>query len=254
MHGTKYAVVAHGGAGNDTRNTDGCIAAVEQAVRALDRGGDALAAALAATVHLENDVRFNAGSGAVSAEMDAAVMDTRGQLGAVACLRDVKNPVLVARDVARSAHVCLAGEGALQFARKHGHAYFSHSKEALASCDTVGAVVRDADGHFAIAASTGGTSPALPGRVGDTPMMGSGFYAGPHGAVAATGTGEHIVRELLAFRVYQWIEQGMPLQQALERGVGLFSKEVSVGLIAVSKTEMGAFANRPMPSAEACHG
>jgi hypothetical protein len=66
--------------------------------------------------------------------------------------------------------------------------------------------------------------PSLLGRVGDTPIIGSGFYAGPLGAVAATGIGEQIVRHLLARTVYGWIEDGMPLEQALKRGVGLFDK------------------------------
>jgi L-asparaginase/beta-aspartyl-peptidase (threonine type) len=301
MHETKqYAVVAHGGVGADPDAADGCRAAVDQAIRAIREGKDALAAAIAAVVHMENDGRFNAGTGAVLAldgetiEMDAAVMDTRGRLGMVACIQKVRNPVLVARGVADTPHVCLACEGAIRFARMMGHEHFyqptrksreTHCdmiagvrqgrvrhqvqykefekywnytvpvKPALEkACDTIGAVVRDPDGHFAVAASTGGSSPALLGRVGDTPMVGSGFYAGPHGAVAATGIGENIVRELLCFRVYQWIEQGMRLQQALERGVALFDKDIDVGLIAVSKTEMGACANKPMPKAEASHG
>jgi L-asparaginase/beta-aspartyl-peptidase (threonine type) len=121
---------------------------------------------------------------------------------------------------------------------------------AGAACDTVGAVVRAPDGHFGVAASTGGAAPSLMGRIGDTPIIGSGFYAGPHGAVAATGIGEHIVRHLLAHRVYSWIEDGMPLEQALQRGVALFSEDVDVGLIAVSRTEAGAWSNRDMPQAK----
>jgi beta-aspartyl-peptidase (threonine type) len=118
-----------------------------------------------------------------------------------------------------------------------------------AACDTVGAVVRAPDGHFGVAASTGGSAPSLLGRVGDTPIIGSGFYAGPHGAVAASGIGEHIVRHLLAHRVYMWIEDGMPLEQALKRGIDLFDKDVAVGLIAVSRTEAGSWSNRDMPQA-----
>jgi L-asparaginase/beta-aspartyl-peptidase (threonine type) len=121
---------------------------------------------------------------------------------------------------------------------------------AGAACDTVGAVVRAPDGHFGVASSTGGSAPSLLGRIGDTPIIGSGFYAGPHGAVAATGIGEHIVRHLLAHRVYSWIEDGMPLAQALQRGIDLFGKDVPVGLIAVSRLEAGALSNREMPQAQ----
>jgi L-asparaginase/beta-aspartyl-peptidase (threonine type) len=120
---------------------------------------------------------------------------------------------------------------------------------ASAACDTVGAVVRAPDGHFGVAVSTGGSAPSLMGRVGDSPIIGSGFYAGPNGAVAATGIGEHIVRHLLAFRVYGWIEDGMPLEQALKRGVDLFDPAVAVGLIAVTATEAAAHSNRDMPQA-----
>lgn len=253
-------------------------------------------AAIAAVVVLEDDGRFNAGTGGVLAldgetiNMDACVMDSRGTLGAVSSIKYVKNPVLVARDVAKSPHVGLACDGATQFARVMGHRFFyeptaesrklhgemidkvrAHEKINQVNgeeyekywnfivpkdfarengCDTVGAVVRDADGNFAVAGSTGGTSPALLGRIGDTPMMGSGFYAGPDGAVAATGIGEEIVRKLLAFRVYSWIESGMPLMQALEKGIALFDKDIDVGLIAVSRTEAGSCSNKPMPQAK----
>ncbi|USX18756.1 isoaspartyl peptidase/L-asparaginase [Oxalobacteraceae bacterium OTU3REALA1] len=120
------------------------------------------------------------------------------------------------------------------------------------ACDTVGAVVRDAAGHFAVAGSTGGCAPALLGRVGDTPIIGAGFYAGPAGAVAVTGIGEHIVRHLLAHTVHGWLAGGMRLAAALERALTLFDPAIDVGLIAVSATDSGARSNRDMPWAAAC--
>jgi L-asparaginase/beta-aspartyl-peptidase (threonine type) len=287
-------VVVHGGAGSQPGYRDGCERAAQRAIEELARRGDALDAAVAAVVLMEDDGRFNAGSGSVlcldgaTIEMDASVMDTRGRLGAVACVQQVKNPVRLARAVADTPHWMLAGEGAQRLARAlglsegggiSGRQLEAHRK-LLASlagsvpampgvdnrlferfwnyntplqlpegsaCDTVGAVVRDADGHFAVAGSTGGSAPSLLGRVGDTPIVGSGFYAGPEGAVAATGIGEHIVRHMLAHRVYQWIADGMPLAQALQRGVDLFAPEVSVGLVAVSRKEAGSCSNRDMP-------
>jgi L-asparaginase/beta-aspartyl-peptidase (threonine type) len=247
-------------------------------------------------VALEDDGRFNAGSGAAlgldgeTIEMDASIMDTRGRLGAVACVRGVKNPVLLARCVADTPHVLLAGEGAERLAHAlslpvhpgAGERQRAEHRKILqelagsvpampgvdnrlferfwnyktpltlpagAACDTVGAVVRDADGHFAVAGSTGGSAPSLLGRVGDTPVIGSGFYAGPEGAVAATGIGEHIMRHLLARTVYQWIADGMPLRQALQRGVDLIDKDVDIGLIAVSRTEAASCSNKGMPQA-----
>lgn len=291
-----YAIVVHGGAGSPRDYDDGCARAARAAADELALSADALEAAIAAVTCMEDDGRFNAGSGSVlcldgaSVEMDASVMDTRGRLGAVACVQGVKNPVLLARAVADSPHWLLAGEGARRFADAIRHPEWHHISErqraahdkvlkALAgsvpampsvdnsaflrfwnyqtplnlpehaACDTVGAVVRAPDGHFAVAVSTGGSAPSLFGRVGDTPIIGSGFYAGPLGAVAATGIGEQIVRHLLARTVYGWIEDGLPLDQALKRGAGLFDPAVAVGLIAVSKTEAAAHSNRSMPQA-----
>lgn len=307
QHATELAVdhapviVVHGGAGASELDEDGCRAAARAGLEALPQG--ALAAAVAAVTVLEDDGRFNAGSGAVlcldgkTVEMDAAVMDSLGALGAVACARHVKNPVRLAHAVSRTPHWLLAGEGAERLARtlglppsappgeralrRHGkllerlrgampelpgvdngafERFWNYQAPAPAaassspSCDTVGAVVRDASGAFAVACSTGGSAPSLLGRVGDTPIVGSGFYAGQAGAVAATGIGEHIVRHLLANTVYRWIEDGTPLAQALERGVGLFEPRIPVGLIAVSQTESGWRSNRDMPVAESRHG
>jgi beta-aspartyl-peptidase (threonine type) len=282
------AIVVHGGAGGFERDSDGCRAAAELARRELDGGNDALAAAVAAVAALEDDGRFNAGSGAIlgldgdTIEMDAAVMDTLGRLGTVACIRRVKNPVLVARDVAASPHRMLCGEGALRFARVGGHADYyqpsarAHSEHlamagALGSdpgpygmlwnyerpppagrsfaCDTVGAVVRGPDGHFAVAASTGGSAPALLGRVGDTPIVGSGFYAGMLGAVTVTGKGERIIPHMLAHSVYQWLLQGLHLDQALRRGLELFGPDDSIGIIAITASQAGAAWSQEMPYA-----
>lgn len=291
------AVVVHGGAGAPTENEDGCVQAARRALAQLELNGDALDAAIIAVTTLEDDGRFNAGNGATlgldgeTIEMDASIMDTRGRLGAVACVRDVKNPVRLARAVADTPHVMLAGEGAQRFARSLGmpglppvsdRQRSEHRKlmqelagsvplmagidqrlfdrfwnyktplqlPASSACDTVGAVVRGPDGHFAVACSTGGSAPALLGRVGDSPIIGSGFYAGPHGAVAASGIGEHIIRHLLARTVYGWIEDGMALDAALKRGLDLFDKEVDVGLIAVSRTEAGALCYHGMPQSK----
>lgn len=291
-----YAVVVHGGVGEPLHYTDGCELAANEARNRITEGKDAMAAAVAAVVVLEDDVRFNAGTGSVLALdgeticMDACVMDSRGTLGAVSGIQFVKNPVLVARDVARTPHVALAGNGATQFARVMGHRFHYGATEQSRKTflemfdkvkrherinrikgeeyekywnfvvpqefarengsDTVGAVVRDPDGNFAVAGSTGGSAPRLMGRVGDTAMLGSGFYAGPLGAVAATGIGEEIIRKLVAFRVYSWMEAGVPLQEALEQAVSLFDRDIGVGVIAVNRTEAGCHANNEIPHAK----
>lgn len=258
----RIAVVVHGGAGNSKANEDGCVAAARRAFDALRAGGEALAAAVDAVVVLEDDPRFNAGTGSMlrsdghTMETDAAVMDTRGRLGAVACLRNTRNPVRVARAVADTRHWLLAGEGAEQFARAQGHAAFDLLAATRAArkgpdtpCDTVGAVVLDQEGHMAVAASTGGSAPALPGRVGDTPIVGCGYYAGPAAAIALTGIGEHIVGRMLARTIYDWIAGGLPLQEALDRAVALTPPNISMGIIGITRTDAAAASNTPMP----CH-
>lgn len=295
QHEQKPLVVVHGGAGGSRADDEGCLSAARRGM--ADMGKGALAAATAAVVALEDDGRYNAGSGSVlcldgaTIEMDAAVMDSNGKLGAVACIQRVRNPVLVARAVADTPHWLLAGDGAERFARiagfpphyhvsertrrKHdellrklggaqtalpgvANQAFSHywnyaappQFETADGCDTVGAVARDSAGNFAAACSTGGSAPSLLGRVGDTPVIGSGFYAGKLGAVTVTGIGEHIVRRLLAHTVYQWLAQGMPMEEALEAGIALFPREIDVGIIAVSRSESGARSNKDMPRAE----
>jgi L-asparaginase/beta-aspartyl-peptidase (threonine type) len=296
----RLALVVHGGAGSARTADDGCERAAGCGMELLAEGKDALDAVIAAVTVLEDDERFNAGTGSelsldgVTIEMDAAIMDTRGRLGAVAAVRAIRNPVLLARAVADTPHHLIVGAGAQLLARTLGFAAHDpatgkarrHHAELLArlqsaqaampgvsnedfarfwnyeaphalrtsrACDTVGAVARDAAGHFAVAGSPGGSTPALLGRVGDTCLVGSGFYAGPLGAIAATGVGEYIMRHLLAREVYGWIAQGMPLQQALQRGVDLFEPEVDIGLIGVTRDDTAVCANRDMAQAVVCH-
>lgn len=291
-------VLVHGGAGASLDDQDGCVAAAHAGVATLRADGDALAAAIAAVVALEDDPRFNAGSGSSlrldgrTIEMDAAIMDSRGSLGAVACVQRVRNPVRLAAAVTETPHWLLCGSGAQHFARQiglpdydpatpnavqrhqkvldklragqpvaHGHANSAFTDHwnfpgapqlpAGAACDTVGAVAREANGHFAVAVSTGGAAPALLGRVGDTPIIGAGFYAGKDGAVAVTGIGEQIVRHLLAYRVYEWMVAGMAVKPALERALALFDPAIDMGLIAMTASDSGSISNRQMPTAAA---
>jgi L-asparaginase/beta-aspartyl-peptidase (threonine type) len=294
-------ILTHGGASGAPELADGCTAAAEAARAVLDRGGDALAAALAATVVLEDDPRFNAGTGSnyrldgVSIEMDAAVMTSDARFGAVACIEAVKNPILVAARVMETPHLLLTGAGATAFARAHGfpehdpgtdrardkhrralaeltghgdgtyaelartwrgHALRKHWNfrqplpDDLRDCDTVGAVVRDGHGRFAATASTGGTVYMLRGRVGDSPILGAGVYAGPAGAVAATGAGEEIVRRFLAKTVYDWLVEGVAPARAAQRGLALFPEVVDVGLLVAGRDGQAIATNRNMPSAQ----
>jgi L-asparaginase / beta-aspartyl-peptidase len=124
------AAIAHCGAGTPPSEGSGCQGAVDTALTLLERGADPLDAATAGVVKLEDDPRYNAGTGANlrldghTVQMDAAVADSTGRYGAVAVIERVKNPVLVARGVADTPHRLLAGEGATRFARALGHRDF----------------------------------------------------------------------------------------------------------------------------------
>jgi beta-aspartyl-peptidase (threonine type) len=119
------AAVAHGGVGTPEGEASGCRAAVDEALAALAAGADPLDAAVAGTVVLEDDPRYNAGTGSVvrldgSVQMDASVMESAGRFGAVAAVERVRNPVKVARAVLETPHLLLAGDGATQLARVLG--------------------------------------------------------------------------------------------------------------------------------------
>lgn len=318
--GVEYVILTHGGASSPQSDSDGCIVAAEIAREALARGGDALEAAVIATAALEDDPRFNAGTGSNlrldgrTIEMDAAVMAGDGRFGAVACVERVKNPVLVAARVLDTPHLLLCGTGATAFARQLGFAdhdpetpaarsrheraiaelrgvgdgafaaeaarfhpdtarrfwNFDSSKPAVGAwglrsdepssapkprgSDTVGAVVRDRHGRFAAAASTGGTLYTLRGRVGDVPIPGAGIFAGPAGAVAATGVGEEIARRLLARTVYEWLADGVVPARAAQRALALFPDVVDIGVLIVGRDGQAITSNRSMASAQILGG
>ncbi|MEZ4388242.1 MAG: isoaspartyl peptidase/L-asparaginase [Candidatus Krumholzibacteriia bacterium] len=112
--------------------------------------------------------------------------------------------------------------------------------------DTVGAVVRDEAGRFAVALSTGGTGLTLYGRVGDVPIYGCGCYAGPAGAVACTGHGEEIIRRAMARLVYERMEAGASARDAVREACAGFDEAWSLGLVAVGRDDWAAAANREM--------
>lgn len=122
----KAAAIAHGGVGSPPAWADGCRAAVDAALKVLESGGDPVDAAVAGVVVMEDDPRFNAGTGSAirldgkSIQMDASVMRSDGRFGAVAGIERVKNPVRVARAVMDTPHLLLQGDGATRFARTLG--------------------------------------------------------------------------------------------------------------------------------------
>jgi beta-aspartyl-peptidase (threonine type) len=132
-----FAIVTHGGAGADVALSDGTDRAADLGATLLNNSSSALDAVLAAVRDLEDDPRFNAGTGSnlrldgESLEMDAAVMTSDGRSGAVANIKDVRNPIEIALAVReRTPHLLLAGEGALAFARKLGFPFHDPRTEA----------------------------------------------------------------------------------------------------------------------------
>lgn len=236
------AILVHGGAGPASPDDDaaaakaGCLRAARAGHAVLQQGGSALDAVEAATRVLEDDPRFNAGTGAVlnadgEVELDASLMDGETlAAGAVAAVRTVKNPVSLARAVMeRTPHVLLAGPGADAFARAVGmpavppesliteRARRRWEARKQDGHGTVGAVAVDAKGRVAAATSTGGTNGKLPGRVGDTPLIGCGTCAdGRLGAASATGVGEYIIRLTLTRRLLERLERGAAPAEALD--------------------------------------
>lgn len=230
-------------------------AIVEQAQQMLEAGASALDVVTEAVRLLEECPLFNAGIGSVftadeTHELDACVMDGYSlNAGAVAGVKHLRNPVLAARQVLEnSPHVLLIGDGAETFAQQHGielvnNNIFSTSErfqqlqeaksQGSISLDhdapldertkmgTVGAVALDKHGNLAAATSTGGMTNKLPGRVGDSPLVGAGCYANnANVAVSCTGTGEVFIRALAAYDIAALMEYGhLSLHDACERVV-----------------------------------
>ena len=229
---------------------------VETGQRMLEDGRNALEVVTEAVRLLEECPLFNAGIGAVytrdeTHELDACVMDGNTlNAGAVAGVSHLRNPILAARLVMEySPHVMMIGEGAENFAiaqgmervsadifstperyaqllaaRTVGETVLDHSASPLDENNkmgTVGAVALDMFGNLAAATSTGGMTNKLPGRVGDSPLVGAGCYANNASvAVSCTGTGEVFIRALAAYDIAALMDYGgLSLSEACERVV-----------------------------------
>lgn len=242
-------LVIHGGAGTltselvtaerQTASRNSIQQALEAGRAQLKAGGSALDVVCAAVQHMENDPLFNAGKGASFAAdgrhtLDASLMDgATGRAGAVAGVRTIRNPILLARAVMeRSPYVFLTGSGADSFGRDCGlksvdNNYFdTPGRRALLEAflreeaqtgvepfpekfGTVGAVARDAAEHIAAATSTGGMMGKRYGRVGDSPVLGAGTWAADATcAISGTGHGEFYLRQAVAHDIAARMEYG----------------------------------------------
>ncbi|MDF7630102.1 isoaspartyl peptidase/L-asparaginase [Erwiniaceae bacterium L1_55_4] len=287
----KAVIAIHGGAGAITRAAMSAEkeqhyrqqlhAIVTAGQQILAAGGSALDAVTEAVRLLEECPLFNAGKGAVfthqgTHELDASIMDGRTlDVGAVAGVNHIRNPILAARKVMEnSPHVLFIGAGAEAFAAEqgleqvapdffstperweqlqralsseqmvldHDGAAQSHSDDPLdpdRKFGTVGAVALDLQGNLAAATSTGGMTNKQVGRVGDSPLVGAGCYANNETvAVSCTGTGEVFIRTLAAYDVSAQMEYGgRSLQQATANVIHDKVQELegSGGLIAVDR-------------------
>ncbi len=222
------ALIVHGGAGPVPRSEVNLRqAAVERARDAgwAVIGEGALTAAVTAVRHMEDEPLLNAGIGAClnsdgEVELDAGVMEgARLRAGGAGCVRDVRHPIDLAVAIMEDGrHVLLAAQGASRFAREHGVEMADPSifitdrkrQELMQGADTVGAVARDDAGHIAVAVSTGGIKGKLPGRIGDSPIPGAGFYVDDRfGGVCGTGRGEAFIRLGLARLMVVELEHGL---------------------------------------------
>lgn len=259
----RYAIAIHGGAGVIDRNSPDAAERRLSLTRALikgedilRKGGTSLDAVQEVVRLLENDPNFNAGLGAVFTasgehELDASIMDGKTlACGAVAGIRTVSNPILVARHVMdNSRHVLFTATGAEEYARKagfdeidprsldveHRRQQWERAKERerntkkddIRERGTVGAVALDSDGNLAAATSTGGLTNKRFGRIGDSPVIGAGTYANNRScAVSCTGTGEEFIRHTVARDIAALMEyRGMTAEEA--------AREVVFGKLAV---------------------
>ncbi|MCH2478575.1 MAG: isoaspartyl peptidase/L-asparaginase [Gammaproteobacteria bacterium] len=263
---SNIAIVIHGGAGWSRNQTeeklksieDGLKRALDEGFAILESGGTSLDAVEAAVVILEDDVTFNAGKGSVytaeeKQEMDASIMTGELQnAGAVASVSTIKNPIKLARYVMeKTEHVLIVGQGAEKVAIKGGlevvdPSYF-YSKEKLDrvrrqktkdELSTVGAVAIDKEGNISAATSTGGRSNKLPGRVGDSPIIGAGTWAQNNlCGVSGTGHGEYfmrfnVAREICARMDYLGLTADQASNQVIDELSGM---GIEGGVIVIDK-------------------
>ncbi|MGC9071805.1 MAG: isoaspartyl peptidase/L-asparaginase [Acidilobus sp.] len=284
------AVLVHGGAGAwqeaDLQVSMKEVMKAAEAGMGQARSGSAVEMVVEAVAYMEDSGAFNAGVGAVldftgGITMDAAVM--RGsdrRAGAVAAVTYPRNPVRLAKAVLENTpHVLIVGQWADTLAKRLGmprhpgpsqratdrwrrlketaggqeglyRSWFEAARRL--GYDTVGAVAVDLDGITAAAVSTGGVALKLPGRVGDSPIVGAGLYADPASAFSATGVGEYIIAVGLSLRAAIRYEERGDIAEAVEHVVGQVTEAFgpgTVGLIGISRdgTAWADFNTRAMP-------
>ena len=284
-----FSIAIHGGAGTlvkgmmttelESRYKEALKIALEKGYAVLDKGGTAIDAVEEAVKLLEDSPLFNAGKGSVftaneTHEMDASIMDGKTlNAGAVSLISGIKNPVGLARDVMeKTPHVMLAGKGAEEFGVSEGYEKINLLTEAsknewkkwleneeykplinIENHDTIGMLCLDKDNNMSGACTTSGLAYKMKGRVGDSPIIGSGlFIDNKIGGAVATGLGEEVVKTVGSFLVVELMRQGMSPQEACENAVNRIvssnsqKNKFQVAYIAMNKNgEVGSFSIEP---------
>lgn len=261
------------------------LPANEAAWEILSKGGYSLDAVEAGARIPEGDPNvITVGFGGIpdaegNVTLDACIMDEKGRAGSVTYLEHIKHPISVARMVMeKTPHVMLSGKGALEFALENGFKKeklltperkadwkkWKKEKREFSSKinienqleenhDTIGMLAIDKDGRMSGACTTSGMGYKLPGRVGDSPIIGAGLFVdGEIGGAVATGTGELVMKTLGSFLVVELMRNGMNPSQACEEAVKRIAKKIpdyekhQVGFLALNvKGEYGAFCIQP---------
>ncbi len=261
------------------------LPANEAAWAILSKGGNSLDAVEAGVRIPEADPHvITVGYGGIpdsrgKVTLDACIMDEKGRAGSVACLENIKHPISVARLVMeKTPHVMLTGKGALKFALDNGFekenlltpqmkkAWKKWKKEkkefstkinienqVLENHDTIGMLAIDMEGRISGACTTSGMGYKMPGRVGDSPIIGAGLFVdGEVGGAAATGSGELVMKTLGSFLVVELMRNGMSPTEACEEAVHRIAKKIpnyqqhQVGFIALKKSgEFGSYCIQP---------
>jgi len=261
------------------------LPANEEAWNVLSTGGHSLDAVEAGVRVPEGDPEvITVGYGGIpdasgKVTLDACIMDEKGRAGCVTYLEHIKHPISVARLVMeKTPHVMLSGKGALEFALDNGFkkenlltpkrkdAWKKWKKEKrefstkinienqlIENHDTIGMLAIDKDGRISGACTTSGMGYKLPGRVGDSPIIGAGLFVdGEVGGAVATGTGELVMKTLGSFLVVEMMRGGMSPSEACEQAVKRIAKKIhdyqkhQVGFIALNSLgEYGSFCIQP---------
>lgn len=222
----------------------------------LSEGKSAVEAVVEAITVMEDSRYCNAGTGSFiqidgQVRMDAALMDEDLNVGAVIQISDVKNPIRVAQSILKQGvHSILEGKLASEWAHRIGYPYYDPRTEESVQIwleqwkrfkhydpydlilalkeevkydsemlGTVGAVAIDHQGKLASGTSTGGLKLDMPGRVGDVPLIGCGTYCNNVAGISCSGTGEKVIKAVLAKALADGVEHGLPLDETMEAGI-----------------------------------